>query len=317
VLKMPGVVSTTMASIFPTSTDWNINVFSRDASMSESQTMSLGRWFVDARYIPTLGMEMAAGRNFSPVMPTDSGGVIINETAARLLGFAKPLEHKLYMGTDPGSPPTPFSIIGVVKDFSAGSMRNKVKPIVLMLQNRIDKMAVRVRTDDLPRLMAGIETKYHAVVPEMAGQPFLYTFMDEDFNRLYVSEQQTGRLFVAFAAFAILIACLGLFGLVSYAAEQRIKEIGIRKVLGASVGGIVGLLSRELIGLVLVAVVVATPVAWWLGHWWLGGFAYQTTIGVWMFGVAAVLAVGIALVTAGVQALRAARANPVESLRAE
>ena len=317
VLKMPGVVSTTMASIFPTSTDWNINVFSRDASMSQSQTMSMGRWFVDARYIPTLGMEMAAGRNFSPVMPTDSGAVIINETAARLLGFAKPLEHKLYMGTDPSAPPTPFPIIGVVKDFSAGSMRNKVKPIVLMLQNQVDKMAVRVRTDDLPRLMAGIEMKYHAVVPEMAGQPFLYTFMDEDFNRLYAAEQRTGRLFVSFAAFAILIACLGLFGLVSYAAEQRKKEIGIRKVLGASVGGIVGLLSKELIGLVAVAVVVATPVAWWLGNWWLGGFAYRAPMGAWVFGMAAVVAVGIALVTAGVQAVRAARANPVESLRAE
>jgi putative ABC transport system permease protein len=317
VLKMPGVVSTTMASFFPTSTDWNINVFSRDASASQSQTISMGRWYVDARYIPTLGMEMAAGRNFSAVMPTDSGAVVINETAARMLGFQKPLEHKLYWMTDPRSPGTALPIIGVVKDFSAGSMRNKVPPIVLMLQNNVDKMAVRVRTEDLPRLMAEIEAKYHKIVPEMAGQPFEYTFMDEDFNRLYVAEQRTGRLFVSFAAFAMLIACLGLYGLVSYAAEQRRKEIGIRKVLGASVGGIVGLLSWELIGLVFVAVVVASPVAWWLGNWWLGSFAYQAVMGAWVFGVAAVVAVGIALITAGVQAVRAARANPVVSLRSE
>jgi putative ABC transport system permease protein len=317
VLKMPGVVSTTMASVFPTSRDWNINVFSPTASVVQSQTISMGRWLVDARYIPTLGMEMAAGRNFSPVMPTDSGAVVINETAARILGFKNPLDHKLYWETDPRSPGIAMPIIGVVKDFSAGSMRNKVPPIVLMLQNNVDKMAVRVRTDDLPKLMTGIGAKYHTIVPEMAGQPFEYTFMDKDFNRLYAAEQRTGKLFVSFAAFAILIACLGLYGLVSYAAEQRMKEIGIRKVLGASVIGIVGLLSRELIGLVLVAVVVASPVAWWLGHWWLAGFAYQVEIGGWVFCVAAVLAVGIALVTAGAQAVRAARANPVKSLRTE
>ena len=126
VRKMPGVVSTTMASVFPTSRDWNINVFSPTASVVQSQTISMGRWLVDARYIPTLGMEMAAGRNFSPVMPTDSGAVIVNETAARMLGFANPLEHKLYWETDPRSPGTALPIIGVVKDFSAGSMRNKV-----------------------------------------------------------------------------------------------------------------------------------------------------------------------------------------------
>lgn len=317
VLNMPGVVSTTMASVFPTSRDWNINVFSRDANVSQAQTISMGRWMVDSRYIPTLGMEMAEGRNFSPQMPTDSGAVIINETAARMLGFQKPMEHKLYWETDPRAPATALPIIGVVKDFSAGSMRNKVPPIVFMLANQVDKMAVRVRTDDLPRLMAGIESMYHAVVPEMAGQPFQYTFMDEDFNQLYVGEQRTGRLFISFAMLAILIACLGLYGLVSYAAEQRIKEIGIRKVLGASVGGIVRLLSRELMGLVALAVIVGAPVAWWLARWWLHGFEYQVPLGAWMFVAAAAITVGIALLTVGMQAVRAATANPTDSLRAE
>lgn len=317
VLNMPGVVSTTMASKFPTSRDWNINVFGRDASMTQAQTVSLGRWTVDTRYIPTLGMEMAEGRNFSPSMPTDSGAVIINETAARLLGFKEPLKHMLYRAIGPHDSVVATPIIGVVKDFTTGSMRNKTSPIVMELGNSLDKLAVRAKTADLPRLIAGVEAKYHSVVPEMAGQPFDYSFMDEDFNRLYVSEQRSGRLFISFAGFAVLIACLGLFGLVRYAAEQRTKEIGIRKVLGASAGVIIGLLSRELIGLVALAIVLASPVSWWLGQWWLRGFAYPVHLGVWVFGAGAVVAVGIAVLTVGWQALRAARANPVDCLRTE
>ena len=313
---MPGVVSTTMASIFPTSTDWNIGVLSRDAAMMESQTVSVGVWKVDADYIPTMGMEMAEGRNFSPSMQSDSGALIINETAARLLGFRDPLKHNVYQADGQGHP-VPLSIIGVVKDFNTGSLRNKIPPIAFVLRDEPGRMAVRVHTDDLPRLMAGIERKYHSVFPEMAGQPFSYTFMDEDFNRLYVAEQRTGKLFVSFAAFAILIACLGLFGLVRFASEQRTREIGLRKVLGASVTGIVRLLSKDLLRLVVLAVLIAVPMAWWLGHWWLEGFAYRVGLSGWLFLVAAILAVGIAMVTVGVQALSAARTNPVESLRTE
>ena len=316
VRQMPGVVSTTMASNFPTNTDWSNSGFFKEASQTASQSVTLGRWYVDANFIPTLGMEMAAGRNFSPLMPTDSNAAIINETAAKAMGYKDPLRASLYFPGDKPGELHASPVIGVVKDFNTGSMRNKIPPMVFFLSNWIDRMAVRVKTDDLPKLLSGIEARFHTY-PEMGGQPFVYTFMDEDFNRLYQGEQRTGKLFLTFAVFAILIACLGLFGLVSFAAEQRTREIGIRKVLGASVSGIIGLLSKELLRLVVLAVVVASPVAWWLAHWWLQGFAYQVTLSVWVFVLAAALAVGIALATLGLKAVRAARANPVASLRAE
>lgn len=151
----------------------------------------------------------------------------------------------------------------------------------------------------------------------MAGQPFVYSFMDDDFNRLYKADQQTGRIFISFALLSILIACLGLFGLVTYAAEQRTKEIGIRKVLGASVRGIVALLSRDFLKLVFIAIIIGSPLAWIGMNKWLQNFAYRIHIGWWMFVAAGVLAMLIAMITVSWQAVRAAVANPVESLRME
>jgi putative ABC transport system permease protein len=318
VLSLPGVVSGTMTGTLPTATDWSVNAYSRDASRNAAQAIGLGRFEVDADYIPTLGMKMVAGRNFSPQMPTDSGAVIINETAAQLLGYKDPLQHALYQQPDSrsGDSAKVIPIIGVVKDFNTGSLRNKIPPLVFELRTWRDKMAFRVKTDHLSALIAQIEAKYHAV-DKMEGQPFVYSFLDADFDRLYVAEQRTGRLFGSFAAFAILIACLGLFGLVTYAAEQRTREIGIRKVLGASVAGIVGLLSVDFLRLVGLSVLVASPLAWWLMRQWLQGFAYRAAISGWVFGGAALMALVIALGTVSMQALRAARANPTRSLKAE
>jgi putative ABC transport system permease protein len=211
--------------------------------------------------------------------------------------------------------PLAFHVVGVVKDFNYNSMHDKIQPLVMMANAfNWGSMAVRFHSNDVFSLVRQVETKFHAV---KQGLPFSYTFMDDDFDRIYHAEQQTGKIFITFAVFAILIACVGLFGLVTYAAEQRTKEIGVRKVLGASVSGIVGLLSREFTMLVLIAALIAFPVAWWAMYKWLETFAYRTEISWWIFLVAGATALAIALLTVSIQTIRAALANPINSLRSE
>jgi putative ABC transport system permease protein len=173
---------------------------------------------------------------------------------------------------------------------------------------------VRIKARNISSLVSQIESKWNQMTP---GQPFSYTFMDNDFNNIYKAEQRTGKLFITFAIFAIFIACLGLYGLVTYAAIQRTKEIGIRKVLGANIGGIVAMLSKDFAKLVLIASVIAFPISWWAMSKWLQSFAYRTNISWWIFVAAGLLAILIALITVSLQAIRAAVANPVKSLRTE
>lgn len=229
-----------------------------------------------------------------------------------MLGYSKPLNKILYRGTA-----HPFHIIGVVKDFNSGSLRSKIAPLVFRLNVDRTGMAFRIETKNIPALISKIQTLYHNADAGMAGQPFTYSFMDDDFNHLYQSEQNTGKIFISFAFFAVLIACLGLFGLVTYAAEQRTKEIGIRKVLGASVNNIVGMLSGDFLKLVGIAVVIAFPIAWYAMNRWLQDFAYRTNISWWVFVVAALLAIAITVATVSFRALKAALVNPVTSLKTE
>ena len=317
VQNLRGVEAITLTGSLPTSptSTTNRNAFSKDASMNAAQTSILQQWEVDAGFIPTLGMKMKEGRNFSPDMPTDSTAIIINETAANMLGFDKPLNKKLYDGLNNNV--ETLTIIGVVKDFNSGSLRNKTEPMVLSLRNNRNNMAIRIKTTNIPSLISQIEKLYHSMDNNMAGQPFIYSFMDDDFNRLYSAEQRTGKIFISFTFFAILIACLGLFGLVTYATEQRTKEIGIRKVLGASISNIVNMLSKDFLKLVAISMVIAFPVAWWGMSRWLQDFAYRTYIGWWVFVIAALLAIIITIATVSVRAIKAAMANPVESLRSE
>ena len=311
VLQIPGVEAGTMAELLPTATELNTGIYSKNATRNDGQVLGLTEWDVDADYIPTLGMEMAQGRNFSPKMITDSQAIIINETAARLLGFTKDYSNKvLYNGGNV------LHVIGIVKDFNAGSLRSTIPPVVLRLQERRTSMAFRISTNNIAATVKKIEAAYHGI-DGMSGQPFMYSFLDDDFNRLYNAEQRTGKLFLSFAFFAILIACLGLFGLVTYAAEQRTKEIGIRKVLGASVSGIVTLLSKDFLKLVVVAFVIGSPLAWFVMNRWLQDFAYRINISWWVFALAAFFAITITLITVSFQTIKAALANPIRSLKSE
>ena len=314
-LKIPGVQSATMTGYLPTS-DWRSDSpLFPDASLDQKRAVSTQTWTVDENYIPTLGMEMAKGRNFSKQFLTDSSGIIINEAAAKLLGFTDPINKPLYYLNDIKTKDIKtYHIIGVVKDFNYNSLRQTVTPLALFLGNQTGKIALKINTTNIKGLIAQIENKWRAMV---AGQPFSYSFMDEQFNNIYRAEQRISQISVTFAILAILIACLGLFGLVTYAAEQRIKEIGIRKVLGASVVNLVSMLSKDFLKLVTISALIAFPFAYWAMNKWLQDFAYRISISWWVFAVAGFAALAIALMTVSFQAIKAAIANPVKSLRTE
>jgi putative ABC transport system permease protein len=305
--KLPGIVGSTMTGNLPNSVRDGSITYWKDPEAKGSETFLLHRWSIDAQYIPLLGMKMVSGRNFSPNLRTDSSGILINETAARLLGYSEPINKPLYRG--PG-PEDAFHILGVVKDFNEGTLHDKIEPIVFRLATDRRAVSFRIRTENIPALIAAIKERYRSM-GRSKGQPFEYSFMDDTFNKQYASDQRTGQIFISFSLFAIFIACLGLFGLVTYAAERRTKEIGIRKVLGATAGQIVGLLSSDFLRLMLLASAIACPIAWWSMHMWLQDFAYRTTIGWWIFVVAILLAAIIAEVTICLRAIKVARSTSI------
>lgn len=268
------------------------------------------RYDVDNSYIPTLGIKIKAGRNFSPQYAGDSLGVIINETAARAFGWeGRALEQTLINSDNKA-----LHVIGVVKDFHFRSLHQSVTPLVMVLTRNSGNLIVKVRPGDIAGMLKTMEAQYDAYRPDL---PFSFSFLDERVNNTYQAEQKTGRILAIFAGLTIFVSCLGLFGLATFMACQRIKEIGIRKVLGASSAGVVALLSRDFIKLVLIAVVIAVPVAFYAMEKWLQGFAYRIAIDWWIFVLAGALAVMIALLTVSFQSVKAALVNPARSLRSE
>jgi putative ABC transport system permease protein len=268
----------------------------------------------DQDFIPTYGIKIVAGRGFSRDFSTDTGAFLINEAAVKVLGFKSNDEA---IGKDFGYGSRTGKLIGVFGDFHFESMHQKIVPLVLIVPrsgNRYGNISIKIAGNNIPSALAHIEKTWRKFLPET---PYQYTFLDENFERLYQSEERQKSIFTVFAFIAIFIACLGLFGLSAFAISQRIKEIGIRKVLGASVSTIVALLSKDFLKLVLLAAIIAFPVAWFAMDSWLQDFAYRIDVPWWIFIIAGIIAAIIAFVTISFQAIKAAIANPVKSLRSE
>ncbi|HEX8677355.1 MAG TPA: ABC transporter permease [Segetibacter sp.] len=263
---------------------------------------------IDKDFIPTMKMQFIEGKNFSG-MPSDSAHYILNETAVKEMGLKPP-----YAGQEISFHNWKGTIIGVVKDFNFKSLKEKISPLLFFSRWKGNILHVRTNASNAQQAIAAVEEQYKKYA---GNSPFSYNFLDKNFEAQYEADQRAGTLFNVFAGIAIFISCLGLFGLATYTAQVKTKEIGIRKVLGASVGGIVQLISKDFLKLVIIAIIIAIPIAWWAINKWLQGFEYRVNVSWWVFALAGILASLIALATISFQAIKAAIANPVKSLRTE
>lgn len=313
-LKDPRVLNATLSWYKPAGPTNNNNALAYPEG-HDNQLMTTLEYHVDEQYIPTMGMQMATGRNFSPAFPTDSLGMIINESAARAFGWGTMNavgKTIIRQNSDRGANAA-FHVVGVVKDFNFKSLHEPITPLLMVLQPE-GGLIFKIKTTDVAGLLAAMKKQWDAFNTD---EPFSYAFMDDLYNKTYSAEQKTGTILNIFSILTIFVACLGLFGLATYTAEQRTKEIGIRKVLGASVTQVTQMLSKEFLNLVLIASLIAFPAAWWAMHQWLQSFAYRIEISWWVFAIAGLAALFIALLTVSFQAIKAAIANPVKSLRTE
>jgi putative ABC transport system permease protein len=314
-LQIPGVERATVTGFLPINHYRNNDSFFSSPSLELKDAISMQTWIVDEDYLSTMGMQLLEGRNFSKEIATDTSSIILNEAAARFLGNQSIIDKKLYRVTDETTKMIrEFRVVGIVRDFNFSSLRDPVKPLVFTFGSNQGGMTLKLTASNIPDVVSKIEKQWKSVASDL---PFEYSFMDADFDKLYKGERQTGKLITWFAAFSVLISCLGLFGLATFMAEQRTKEIGIRKVMGASVPGITALLSRDFLKLVFISVAIATPVAYYIASEWLQGFAYRISMQWWVFAASGMIAIIIALITVCFQAIKAAMQNPVTSLRSE
>jgi putative ABC transport system permease protein len=307
--RNPNVINVTAARRYPTSIGHVNPVYWEGKGPEDYVTMTDAS--IDYDYFETLGMQIIQGRSFSEEYATDSENYILNERALRMTGLESPIGKMFSCWEDEGK------IIGIVKNFHASSLHSEIGPVIFTLSQRHGSHSyifVKIRPNDIPGTLAFLEKKTVEFAP---NNLFEYRFLDDVFNSQYSGDQRRGNIYKYFTILAIFISCLGLFGMASFTAEQRTKEIGIRKVLGASIANILMMISKNFLMLLLVSNVIAWPIAYFLMERLLNNYAYRTGIAAWIFIVSAVTAICVALLTVGIKIVRAAYANPVDSLRYE
>ncbi len=315
VSRLGQVKSATISSYLPTPSSRSNSSFFREGYREQENAIQMQVWDVDYDYMPTLNMKLVAGRNFDKQFVTDSLAVVINEATLKVLGVGAEDALGMRISQDIElEQPQYYTIIGVVKNFHYESLRENIAALGLFLRKSTGNMAIKLNAGDFSRTIASIEGIWNKIAP---GQPFSYRFMDDSFNTTYQAEQKLGKIFMVFTTLSILIACLGLFGLAAFNAQKRIKEIGIRKVLGASARQITFRLATDFLKMVMIAIIISLPIGWFAMNKWLEDFTYRIEISWWILVLAALLAVGIALITVSYQSIKAAIANPVKSLRSE
>ena len=315
-LQQNGIVATSAASTVP-GTQIPVNLIHKEGTDVGKQE-SMQMLFVDHDFVQTMQMQVLAGRAFSKSYSSDqTEGFILNREAVTKAGWKTPAEAigKTFQWVMPDTVLKSGKVIGVVEDFNITPLKSPVQPLVMhILPRRFQYLYVRYKGVNATDAINTVAHQFKDFYPD---QPYEYRFLDETINSLYKTEEKLGKIFGYFAGLAILVASLGILGLSLYSAQQRIKEIGVRKVLGASVSSIVRELTKEFLRPVLIAAVIASPVTWWAMQKWLEDFAYRISINVWVFLLAGIIAVLIALITVSFQAIKAAVANPVKSLRTE
>ncbi|CAG5005459.1 hypothetical protein DYBT9275_03585 [Dyadobacter sp. CECT 9275] len=313
--SLPDVVSASSGSIYPgIETVEDLLFYPEHKSIHQATDIHFAA--VENDYIETLGLKIISGRGFSKQFTADSNSIILNETAAKELGFNVKTAVGKTIYCELMNKRLGMQIVGVVQNYNYESLHKEIKPFGLTttIGDKHQYFITRVKTQEYSKLITDFEQIWKKLNPDT---PFTYSFLDQDFGNNYEKEHRTGRIVIYFTLIAIVIACLGLFGLATFSAEQRTKEIGVRKVLGASVLNVVGLLSKDFIVLIFIAMGIAAPVGWYTMNRWLEGFAYKIGIEWWMFVTVGMLAVGIGLLTISFQSIKAALMNPVKSLKME
>lgn len=317
ITQIPGIINASITTSIPSGGAFGDSYKAEpDENFAEAKDIGLNSFMVDESFIPTLDIKVLQGRNFSKTF-SDSSSVILNQEAVRQIGWKDPIGKWIQY---PGGDDVRFKVIGVVKNFNIESLQAAITPFALFYTSSktydlgVSNIVAKIKSTDLPKVVNQVESKWKSFA---STEPFDYNFLDAAFDSQYRSEHRLGSIFSIFAALSIFIACLGLFGLSAFMAERRTKEIGVRKVLGASVQNVVVLLSKDFIRLTLIAIIIAFPIAWYFMNKWLEDFAYRINITWTIFLMASLATLLITLVTISFQAIGAAMSNPVKSLRTE